>query len=137
MEVGSIMAGQSAASVTESAQQGQALGKDAFLQLLVTELSNQDPLNPMQDREFIAQLAQLSTLEQMTSLNAGMEVLRLIQATGFVGKSIDAIAPDGTRLSGVVTEVVFTESEPVLVVDNTWITLDNVIRVYAQQVETT
>jgi flagellar basal-body rod modification protein FlgD len=131
------MAGQSAASVTESAQQGQALGKDAFLQLLVTELSNQDPLNPMQDREFIAQLAQLSTLEQMTSLNAGMEVLRLIQATGFVGKSIDAIAPDGTRLSGVVTEVVFTESEPVLVVDNTWITLDNVIRVYAQQVETT
>jgi len=137
LEVGSIMAAQSGATVADPVQQQQMLGKDAFLQLLVTELSNQDPLNPMQDREFIAQLAQLSTLEQMTSLNAGMEVLRLIQATGFVGKSIDAIAPDGTRLSGVVTEVVFTESEPVLVVDNTWITLDNVIRVYAQQAETT
>lgn len=138
MEVGSIMAAHSAATATDSVQQQQQmLGKDAFLQLLVTELSNQDPLNPMQDREFIAQLAQLSTLEQMTSLNAGMEVLRLIQATGFVGKSIDAIAPDGTLLSGVVTEVVFTESEPVLVVDDTWVTLDNVIRVYAQQAETT
>jgi len=138
LEVGSIMAAHSAATATDSVQQQQQmLGKDAFLQLLVTELSNQDPLNPMQDREFIAQLAQLSTLEQMTSLNAGMEVLRLIQATGFVGKSIDAIAPDGTLLSGVVTEVVFTESEPVLVVDDTWVTLDNVIRVYAQQAETT
>jgi flagellar basal-body rod modification protein FlgD len=137
LEVGSIMAAHSAATVADPVQQQQMLGKDAFLQLLVTELSNQDPLNPMQDREFIAQLAQLSTLEQMTSLNSGMEVLRLIQATGFVGKSIDAIAPDGTLLSGVVSEVVFTESEPVLVVDNTWVTLDNVIRVYAQQVETT
>ncbi len=137
MEVGSIMAGLSAATVADPLREQQMLGKQAFLQLLVTELSNQDPLNPMTDRDFIAQLAQLSALEQMTNLNAGMEVLRLIQAIGFVGKSIDAIAPDGTRLSGVVTEVVFTESEPVLVVNNTWVTLDNVIRVFAQEAETT
>jgi len=135
LEIGAIMAGQSAAMVTESLSQGQALGKDAFLQLLVTELANQDPLNPMSDREFIAQLTQLSTLEQMTSLNAGIEALLLMEATSLVGKNVEAIAPDGSRVTGVVTEATFTESGALLVVADTLVTLDNVVRVFAQESE--
>lgn len=49
------------------------LDKDAFLRLLTTQLANQDPLNPMEDREFIAQLAQFSSLEQMQNLNKSIE----------------------------------------------------------------
>lgn len=51
------------------------LDKDAFLRLLTTQLANQDPLNPIEDREFIAQLAQFSSLEQMQNLNKNVEKL--------------------------------------------------------------
>lgn len=54
-------------------QAGNDLDKDAFLRLLTTQLANQDPLNPVEDREFIAQLAQFSSLEQMQNLNKNME----------------------------------------------------------------
>jgi flagellar basal-body rod modification protein FlgD len=134
VEVGAITANTST-QVLDPSRQQQLLGKDAFLQLLVTELSNQDPLNPMEDREYIAQLAQLSTLEQMTTMNSSMETLRLIQATSFVGKNVEAVALDGSRVTGVVTEVNFTDSEPVLIVNEMPVMLDNVIRVFAQQSE--
>jgi flagellar basal-body rod modification protein FlgD len=49
------------------------LGKDSFLQLLVNQLRNQDPLNPVNDKEFLAQMAQFSTLEQMQKLNNSFE----------------------------------------------------------------
>ena len=48
------------------------LDKDAFLKLLVTQLANQNPLNPVEDKEFIAQLAQFSSLEQMQDLNSNI-----------------------------------------------------------------
>ncbi|NLJ79144.1 MAG: flagellar hook capping protein [Tissierellia bacterium] len=60
------------------------LDKDMFLRLLTTQLANQDPLNPMEDREFIAQLAQFNSLEQMQALNKnitglGDEVMESIE----------------------------------------------------------
>ena len=51
------------------------MGKDEFLKLLITELQHQDPTNPMQDREFIAQMAQFSSLEQMLNFNKNMTKL--------------------------------------------------------------
>ncbi len=49
------------------------LGQDAFLKLLVTQLQHQDPLDPMDDTEFIAQLAQFSSLEKLTEMAASLE----------------------------------------------------------------
>lgn len=71
------------------------LGKDDFMKILMTQLQNQDPLNPMQDKDFIAQMATFSTLEQITNLGKSME--KFIEAEGqndlisynqFVGKEI-------------------------------------------------
>ena len=48
------------------------LGKDQFLQILVTQLRNQDPMQPMQDKEFISQMAQFSSLEQMMNMSIAL-----------------------------------------------------------------
>ncbi len=77
------------------------LGKDDFLQLMITKLRYQDPLNPMDDADFIAQLAQFSTLEQMNNIANGiatsnqwdflqMQSLNNTMAAGLIGKDIKA-----------------------------------------------
>lgn len=60
-------------SSTETAPAKDAMDKDAFLRLLVTQLKNQDPLKPADNTEFVAQLAQFSSLEGITNLNTSME----------------------------------------------------------------
>lgn len=60
-------------SSNETTSNSNVLDKDAFLNLLVTQLKNQDPLNPMEDKEFIAQMAQFSSLEQMQNLSKNLE----------------------------------------------------------------
>lgn len=80
---------------------GANLGRDEFLQLLVTQLSNQDPLNPMDGQEFAAQLAQFSSLEQLIGINESMiqsgEINGLLAqsvnsgvAADLIGKTIEA-----------------------------------------------
>lgn len=68
-------AGASAASGTSGAGGTDQLGRDAFLQLLTTQLAHQDPLQPQADGEFIAQLAQFSTLEQLTEMRATLDTI--------------------------------------------------------------
>nr|WP_082034270.1 flagellar hook capping FlgD N-terminal domain-containing protein [Cohnella kolymensis] len=66
------------------------LGKDQFLQILVTQLRNQDPMQPLQDKEFIAQMAQFSSLEQMMNMGKEMHALRQSagMAAGLIGKEV-------------------------------------------------
>ncbi len=100
----------------------QSLGKDDFLKLLVTQLKYQDPTKPMEDREFIAQMAQFSSLEQMTNMRDGLDVLTQMQITtqamGLVGRTVDLRDPNSeTPMSGKVDEIRFVGGEPRLVVD--------------------
>ena len=101
------------------------LGKDAFLKLLIAELANQDPLNPMDDREFISQMAQFTSLEQMTQLNKtmeGMASLNQYSAMNYVGTTVlfDYEAPDGIiqPVMGTVVAVWFDGNDgPILEID--------------------
>ena len=83
------------ASATNSATGGKALGKDAFLQLLVTQLKNQNPLDPQDNSAFVAQLAQFSSLEGITTLNSTVSSLagnysssQALQASSLVGRNV-------------------------------------------------
>jgi flagellar basal-body rod modification protein FlgD len=102
------------------AGQNQALGKDAFLKLLVAQMKNQDPLKPMDDTAFVAQLAQFSSLEQQTSTNQLLQLMSTQQQglanntiVDLVGKNIslkgNTVSYDGSGL-GATTR--FTLAAP-------------------------
>jgi len=86
----------------------QVMDKDDFLKILITQLQNQDPTAPMEDREFIAQMAQFSSLEQMTNLTQNVERLSAMLASGnalnVLGKEVDLIV-NGEMITGQVSEV--------------------------------
>lgn len=105
----------SAAAMTQSLANS-GVSKDTFLQLLVTQLKYQDPLNPQDSTQFVAQLANFSSLEQMTTLNKSMESVLEMSVANLVGKTAtvaDATDPSGYT-SGVVTGIQYYADGPAL-----------------------
>lgn len=89
----------------------QNLDKNSYLKLLITELSRQDPLNPVNDKEFISQMAQFSALEQMQNVASSVNGLKNFQATSLVGKIVaGSDFVHGKELSGKVDGVIFDAS---------------------------
>lgn len=112
-----------------------ALGKDAFLQILITQLQNQDPTSPMDDKEFISQMAQFSSLEQMQNMTKAMENLlvsqqqtQLMSYSNFIGKEVkwheitDKKDEKGNPIiaegAGTITELKFKNDQPIFVLDS-------------------
>ncbi|NLC53185.1 MAG: hypothetical protein GX770_04390 [Firmicutes bacterium] len=106
----------------------QMMGKDAFLHLLVTELRYQDPLDPLKDRDFIAQMAQFTTLEQMQNL---YRVSEFQQATAMIGRPIIA----RNFHEGGLTELVYGQVTGVRNYDGqTYLALDSGREIRAEQI---
>lgn len=119
-----------------------ALGKDDFLKILITQLQNQDPTSPMDDKEFIAQMAQFSSLEQMQNLNTSMTNLislqtqsNLISYGQFIGQEVNwsKIETDNagnstvTSGNGKVNSIAYTEDSVVFTLeDGTKVTPANI-----------
>lgn len=116
--VESILSGLSSSSAkaaSTASTTSTALDKDDFLQLLVTQLQHQDPLNPLDDKEFIAQLAQFSSLEQMNNIASGIGTLNdtvskqdSLSAVSYIGKSVVAAGDAITKVDSAVTPIYFT-----------------------------
>lgn len=93
----------------KSYEEQSVLGKDAFLKILTTQLSNQDPSSPLEDKDFIAQMATFSSLEQLTNLNNAFEKFSNNQMSNYastIGKEV-SWTPDGATepITGEVTGI--------------------------------
>ena len=98
-----------------------SMGKDAFLKLLVAQLRNQNPMNPMDGSEFIAQTAQLTMVEKMEELaKTSADALadnRGLAAASLVGRTVSFPGDDGAVVTGVVSAARFSRDGAAVVVD--------------------
>ena len=116
------------ASTTSTTQvnSNATLGKDDFIKLLVAQMQNQDPMNPTDSTQSIAQMAQFSSLEQMTNISTSMDSLNksmtnfmqqsaLTQGSAMIGKSVSGVDTDGaTTIEGTVEAVKWLDGDPKL-----------------------
>ena len=129
-------------TTTTSTDSNSELSKESFLQLLVTQLQYQDPLDPVKNEDFVAQLAQFSSLEQMVSLNEQFEGFLNNQVMGqsadFIGKDVYWYDEDGEIANGVVDYVeYYTYDEPALFIGGYGILLSEVLAVGLSETDTT
>ena len=120
--------------VNPTRQAQQNLGRDDFLKILITQLSYQDPMAPMQDKEFIAQMAQFSSLEQMTAMAKDFNKLTSIisgnEASAALGKGVELM--DGERLVQGTVQAVTRGETPQVLVNGTFYNWDKVSKVFAE-----
>lgn len=125
---------------TTSGALAKSMDKDSFLRLLVTEMQNQDPLSPMDNKDSIAQLAQFSSLEQMQNMNKSFadfgstfqKSSTATQAYSLIGNWIDYQDPSnsGATVTGKVENVEFTDGVPSLKVGGSDVDLSWITKVY-------
>lgn len=111
------------------------VSKDEFLKLFVAQLKNQSPMDPMKGHEFIAQLAQFSSLEQLTSLNASFaDTMKFQQLTGgseFIGKKatyVDTVV--GGTAEGVIQGAMILGDSISVVIENKEIPIANITGIF-------
>ena len=119
--------------VHEGRKTSNELGKDDFLKLLITQLSNQDPTSPMEDTQFISQMAQFSSLEQMTNMSTSFakmaDYLNSQEAAGTLGKTVELNLGDAT-VQGVVEGATRGEN-PQIMVNGMYYSMDKIKAIYA------
>lgn len=111
--------GTALSSTTSELTQSQ-LGQEDFIKLFLTELTFQDPLEPVDNREFLAQMAQFANLEQTRVSNENSENLVTMNATsqslGLLGRQVEVTNQSGSSTIGAVSAITFSTNGPVLTV---------------------
>ena len=119
--------------VQEGRKTSNELGKDDFLKLLITQLQNQDPTSPMENTEFISQMAQFSSLEQMTNMSSSFEKMAAFinssEAANTLGKTVELEIGDAS-VQGVVEGATRGEN-PQILVNGMYYSMDKIKAVYA------
>ncbi|MFG0263999.1 MAG: flagellar hook assembly protein FlgD [Rhodopirellula sp. JB055] len=106
----SFSSSEQAAQISDSANEGyNSLDVDSFLQLLINELQNQDPLDPVDNAQMVQQIAQIreigATDELTTTLSDLSNSQQLVTASGLIGRTVTGLADDSTDTTGVVEKI--------------------------------
>ncbi len=114
------------------------LGKSEFLKLLTTQMTHQDPLSPMDDKAFIAQMAQFSALEQLININKTMEEQKTgrtqSDVMGYLGRTVRVVNTATKQMvTGKVTEIVMTEKGANLKVKDALYSKEDVVSIVADE----
>jgi flagellar hook assembly protein FlgD len=112
------------------------LNMDEFLQLMITELQNQDPLNPLENAEILQQISQIREIGATSRLTETLDAVLLGQnltsASSMIGKTVEALSDDAKNVRGVVDKVTVTDGEPRLHIGDKAVRLKNVKEIVAQ-----
>lgn len=131
----SPVTGQATASAAGADAMASQLDQETFLQLMVAQLRNQDPLNPTDSSQFLAQTAQFTSVEKLQQVAEqsaqALAAQMAFGATNLVGRNVTYTGADGVESTGTVASVRFGASGPQLVVDGTEIALAQVVTVEA------
>ena len=113
----------SSVSSSTPASSSQTLGVQDFLKVLLTQLTYQDPLKPMDNQAFMAQMAQFTSLQQTQEMNDKMTQLitnqAALQSIGLIGRAVDITTATGTTDTGTVTALSLTGSTPSMTINST------------------
>jgi len=109
------------------------MAQDDFLKVLITQMTTQDPLNPVKDADFMGQMAQFSALEQTRAMGQEISLLRgdqeRLQASALLGHTVATRGEGDSILTGTVDAIVLEDGAPKLLVNNNTYSLSEVIRV--------
>jgi flagellar basal-body rod modification protein FlgD len=119
MTVGAIQSGANAAYGNSRT----TMDTYQFLRLLIVELTSQNPMDPVKDRDFLAQMAQLNTAQQMERIG---NMFTTFQAAGLIGREVEAVLPTGTVLKGKVESVQMRAGRVYLTINGETIPIDTV-----------
>lgn len=123
--------GQTTATSTSTTK---STSKDQFLKLFLAQLQNQNPLEPMQDRDFLMQLAQFTQVENVEEMTHTLQKLQTLvtstQATALLGKQVLALQEgEAVPVEGKVSAIRFTADGVWLLVDGKMVNVENVVQV--------
>jgi flagellar basal-body rod modification protein FlgD len=113
--VSSVTSTTSSGSSQKTANGISDLDLDGFLKLMITELQNQDPLDPMENSEMLQQISQMRSISSSDKLTATLDAVLLGQnvttASSLIGKEVSALTDDGENIEGIIDRVTVTPSE--------------------------
>jgi flagellar basal-body rod modification protein FlgD len=123
----------------ETTKTEDGLGADAFMQLLLTQLKNQDPLEPLKENEMITQMAQLNSVQELRTMNTSLSSLNLSNqlqsGSSMIGKLVSYTNTDGDILEGIVHSVSVKENSVLLNINNQLIPFASITGVQKEENE--